>query len=125
MAQAIGIEILLKCLNWPGIITSAIAATTVGTFSAALTFSYRLVILPDHSHELFYINSTGTIAAFTLAAVAIAALRPSADPMDASAEATPNGKIQAAALSIHGARKLGPNLCLADVCYKRRWQRCL
>ena len=77
MAQGIGIAIVLKWRDWPGVLTSMATAVTVGVFFAALTFSYRLVILPDHSLELFFINASGMMTAFSLAAFAISALRPS------------------------------------------------
>lgn len=76
MSQGIGVAILLKWRNWPGVVRSAATAITAAVFFAATTFSYRLVILPDHSHELFYINTSGIVTAFTLAAVAISGLRP-------------------------------------------------
>lgn len=85
MSQGIGIAILLMWRNWPGIISSALTAFAAALFFAVTTFSYRLVILPDHNHELFYINASGIITAFTLAAVTISALRPQPASAESSA----------------------------------------
>lgn len=76
MAQGIGIAIILKWRNWPSILETIKTALVTSVFFATLTFNYRLVILPDHNHDLFYVNASGIITAFTLCAVAISATRP-------------------------------------------------
>ncbi|MGD1882635.1 MAG: hypothetical protein ACFB11_09990 [Paracoccaceae bacterium] len=76
MSQGIGLAIVLKWRNWPSMLQTVQTALVTSIFFASLTFSYRLVVLPDHNHELFYVNASGIITAFTLCAVAITALRP-------------------------------------------------
>ena len=75
MSQGLGIAILLKWRNWPGYIASVTTAFTAGVFFGAITFSYPLIILPDHNHALFYINASGIITSFAMAAITITFLR--------------------------------------------------
>ncbi|MEM8776145.1 MAG: hypothetical protein AAGF53_13995 [Pseudomonadota bacterium] len=75
MSQGLGVAIILKWRNWPSFV-EAITTALVAGFIATTTFSYRLIILPDHNHDLFYVNASGIITAFVLAAVVITALRP-------------------------------------------------
>ncbi|MEM6588938.1 MAG: hypothetical protein AAF641_10870 [Pseudomonadota bacterium] len=76
MSQGIGLAIVLKWRNWPPMLQTIQTALVTSVFFAALTFSYRLVILPDHNHNLFYVNASGIVTAFTICAIAICALRP-------------------------------------------------
>lgn len=75
MSQGLGVAILLKWRNWPSFV-EAITTALVAGFIAATTFSYRLIVLPDHNHDLFYVNASGIITAFILCAVVITSLRP-------------------------------------------------
>ena len=76
MSQGLGIAFILKWRNWPSMLETITTTVVVSVFIACTTFSYRLVILPDHNHDLFYVNASGIITAFMLCAVAITALRP-------------------------------------------------
>ena len=76
MMHGIGIAIILKWRHWPSMFEAVKTALVTSTFFATLTFGYRLVILPDHNQDLFYVNASGIITAFTICAVAIAATRP-------------------------------------------------
>lgn len=67
--QGIGIAVVLKWRWWPNIIHSALTWAMLGIFFGMTVFSYRLVILPEHSIELFLINTSGIITAWTLAAL--------------------------------------------------------
>ena len=75
MSQGLGIAIILKWRNWPSFV-EAFATALVAGFIAATTFGYRLIILPDHNHDLFYVNASGIVTAFVLSALVITALRP-------------------------------------------------
>lgn len=77
MMQGIGIALVLKWRNWPPMLETIKTAVATSFFFAVLTFNYRLVILPDHNHDLFYINASGIMTAFLLCAVTISVLRPS------------------------------------------------
>ncbi|MEM9573240.1 MAG: hypothetical protein AAF996_17370 [Pseudomonadota bacterium] len=74
--QGIGIANALKWRGWPGILTSAATGAQLGLFLGAMVFSYGLTILPDHNIELFLINASGIITAWTLCAVTMSLLRP-------------------------------------------------
>ncbi|MEM9238861.1 MAG: hypothetical protein AAGB07_02695 [Pseudomonadota bacterium] len=76
MSQGIGLAIVLKWRNWPPMLQTIQTALMTSVFFAALTFGYRLVILPDHNHNLFFVNASGIVTAFTICAIAICVLRP-------------------------------------------------
>ena len=76
MMQGLGIAIVLKWRNWPSLLETIKTALITSFFFAVLTFNYRLVILPDHNHDLFYVNASGIATAFTVCAVAITLTRP-------------------------------------------------
>lgn len=74
--QGIGLAKLLQWRGWPGILAAAETGAVAALMLGCPVFGYRLVILPEHSVELFLINTSGLITAYTLAAVSISALTP-------------------------------------------------
>lgn len=75
MAQGLGVALLLKWRGWPGLLDSAMTAVVVALLFGATTFSYPLVILPEHNVQLFLINVSGLLTAWVLCALIISALR--------------------------------------------------
>ncbi|MEM1053832.1 MAG: hypothetical protein AAGI28_17245 [Pseudomonadota bacterium] len=74
--QGIGMAKLLQWRGWPGVLGAAETGATAALMLGCPVFGYRLVILPEHSVELFFINTSGLMTAWTLAAVSISALMP-------------------------------------------------
>ncbi|MEM9331776.1 MAG: DUF1761 domain-containing protein [Pseudomonadota bacterium] len=75
MSQGLGLAILLKWQNWPTVKGAINTAFVASTFFGVTTFGYRLVIFPERSLELFFINVSGIIVAFLFAAITISLLR--------------------------------------------------
>lgn len=76
MLQGVGIAIILKWRTWPNVWKALETGIVIGVFFGALVFSFDMIILPDHNVELFWINASGIITAWTLAAITITLLRP-------------------------------------------------
>lgn len=72
--QGIGIAVLLKWRGFPKVVVAAETGAIAALMLGSTVFGFRLVIRPEHSIELFLINSSGLLLAWTLAAVAISFL---------------------------------------------------
>lgn len=85
--QGLGIAIVLKWRNWPGVIQSAVTGLVVSVMLGAMVFSYQMIILPDHNVALFSIYASGLIASWTFGALIMGLLRPRFDNQQTEVEA--------------------------------------
>lgn len=74
--QGLGISLVLKWRGWPKVLVSAQTGFLLALLLGCMVFTYELVILPKHSIDLFLINASGLLVAWTLCAAGIGLLRP-------------------------------------------------